>query len=110
MPLSWAGVVPGVLTRRVGTLEDLAAGEGRLQVRLTDAVSGEVLSKLGLPRPLAQEFQPSSSARLAEGALVSPARIVRAGLPVPDARAPWVIGAAAALLAGAALLGRWRTS
>ncbi|MCH2103040.1 MAG: VWA domain-containing protein [Planctomycetes bacterium] len=105
-----AGVVPGVLTRRVGALEALDVGEGRLQVRLTDAVSGEVLSKLGLPRPLPQEFQPFSRVRLAEGALVSPARIVRAGLPVPDVRAPWVIGAAAALLAGAALLGRWRTS
>jgi hypothetical protein len=107
-----SGVVPGVLERRTGSLAALDGGPGgRWRARITDPASGDELAVLGLDRPLEAEFQPFRGERLKLGALATretPA--LRAGLAVPDERAPLVIGVAVLLLAAAALMGRWRAS
>jgi len=106
-----SGVVPGALSRRSGEVGVMdGAGAGRLRARLTDPESGEELAVLGLVRPMEAEYLPFGGARLELGALAKPApSTLKAGLAVPDERAPWVIGVSVLLLAAAALLGRWRT-
>jgi hypothetical protein len=106
-----SGVVPGVLGRRSGSLGALEGrASGRLRALLIDPESGEELAVLGLDAPSAVEFQPFLGERLELGALAVPlASALKAGLAVPDERAPVLIGVGALLLAGAALLGRWRT-
>lgn len=106
-----SGVVSGALGRRSGALGALEGrSSGRLRALFKDPESGEELAVLALERPLEAEFRPFLGERLELGALASPATpTLKAGLAVPDERAPIVIGLAVLLLAGAALMGRWRT-
>jgi len=105
-----AGSVPGALERRSGPLSSMdCRGDERLRAILSDPESGAELAVLGLEMPLHPEFQHFFGPPLGLGVL-GPERLPqsRRGLPAPDERAPYVLFGAIALLACAALLGRWR--